>query len=261
VLLELKSLAEKAFGHAVHIGKSASSGEVEELIRLVRPRPIGTPLVRFGAHADGGYLLPDDLAGIRACISPGVSDQIGFDVAMTARGIDVFMADGSVDGPPVDDPRFHFTRRFLDSFEDDTHIRLDHLAASTPEGDRILQMDIEGAEYRVLPDASDAVLQSFRIMVVEFHSLNHLFSKFGLPLIRATFQKLLRFHHVVHIHPNNVSPAISRGGLSVPDVMEFTFWRKDRADVVDGRPLAFPHSLDADNHPHLPPLVLPACWS
>lgn len=121
-------------------------------------------------------------------------------------------------------------------------------------------MDIEGAEYRVLLDASDEVLQSFRIMVVEFHYLTHVFSKFSLPLIQATFRKLQRHHEVVHIHPNNVSPPVERDGLCVPDVMEFTFWRKDRIDQIDGVDLPFPHPLDTDNHPELPPLVLPACW-
>jgi hypothetical protein len=94
-------------------------------------------------------------------------------------------------------------------------------------------MDIEGAEYRVLLEASDEVLQSFRMMVVEFHYLTRLFGKFSFPLVRATFQKLLRHHYVVHVHPNNVSRPIIRGSLSVPEVMEFTFWRKDRADLAE----------------------------
>ena len=221
------------------------------------------PLVRIGGVADGGYLLPDDFEGIRTCISPGVSSEVSFDAALAERGIHVYMADASVDGPPNNNERFHFTRKFLDVFEDETHIRLDTQAKSRPpelNGDSILQMDIEGAEYRVLLDASDEILQNFRIIVVEFHFLTRLFGKFSFPLVRATFQKLLRHHYVVHAHPNNVSGPILRGPLSVPEVMEFTFWRKDRADLAEGVSLAFPHPLDADCHPELPSVTLPLCW-
>jgi hypothetical protein len=260
MLLKLKSLAETSLGHAVHIGRGTLPGDVAAFLSLVRPRAVATPLVRVGAVHDGGYLLPDDLEGISACISPGVSDQIGFDMAMAERGIDVVMADASVDGPPVAHPRFRFTRRFLETFEDERHVRLDRLSSEAPAGDKVLQMDIEGAEYRVLLDADADVLRDFRIIVVEFHHLTQIFNRFAFPLVRATFQKLLRSHRVVHIHPNNVSPAIVKSGLAVPDVMEFTFWRNDRADLVEEGSLSFPHPLDADNHPDLPPLVLPSCW-
>jgi hypothetical protein len=208
-------------------------------------------------------LVPDDFEGITACFSPGVSSEVSFDAALAEQGVHVYMADASVDGPPINHERFHFAKKFLDVLEDEKHMRLDTLARSqVPEthGDCILQMDIEGAEYRVLLDASDEALKKFRIMVVEFHYLTRLFGKFSFPLVRATFQKLLRHHYVVHIHPNNVSRPIIRGALCVPEVMEFTFWRKDRADLAEGVSLAFPHPLDADCHPELTPVTLPLCW-
>ena len=263
MLLKLKSLAEQSVANSIHIERSASLTDIMDFMASVRPRPIRKPLIRIGAPHDGGYLLPDDLDGITSCISPGVSEQVGFDGAIAARGIDVFMADASVERPPIDHERFHFTRKFLDTFEDDTHTRLETFVdtvSSRMPGDSILQMDIEGAEYRVLLDTNDEVLTRFRIITIEFHYLTHLFGKFSFPLIRAAFHKLLRYHHVVHIHPNNISPSIARGSVTVPDVMEFTFWRKDRADLDADRQLHFPHALDTDNHPECPPLVLPSCW-
>ncbi len=196
-------------------------------------------------------------------MSPGVSTEVSFDLAMAERGMEIYMADASVDGPPVQCPRFHFYKKFLDVFDDERNMRIDTLCAriaSEQLGDRMLQMDIEGAEYRVLLDASDEVLRSFRIMIIEFHNLDRMFAAFPLKIIRATFQKLLRTHHIVHIHPNNVCPPRVRGEIAIPPVMEFTFYRKDRAELDVGRKLQFPHALDRDNLPHVRSHVLPACW-
>ena len=35
-------------------------------------------LIRIGGSKDGGYLVPNDLSGIQACFSPGVSDLADF---------------------------------------------------------------------------------------------------------------------------------------------------------------------------------------
>jgi hypothetical protein len=46
-----------------------------ELFSFLRSvHPILTPyaLIKLGGMYDGGYLLPDDLAGVEACFSPGV---------------------------------------------------------------------------------------------------------------------------------------------------------------------------------------------
>lgn len=142
-------------------------------------------------------------------------------------------------------------------------MRLDSLCASVDRsrpGDRLLQMVIEGAEFRVLLDASDETLKSFRIMVIEFHHLTRMFAAFPLTMIRAVFEKLLRFHNVVHIHPNNVCGATVRGGIAIPPVMEFTCYRKDRAEIDPNRRLQFPHPLYWDNISKFPPVVLPECW-
>ena len=236
---------------------------VQRFIRTLAPVAINRQLVRIGADSDGGYLVPDDFEGLQVAVSPGVSTEISFDLGMADRGLDVLMADASVAGPPLQNPHFHFVPKFVDVFEDDRNIRLDNLCKMIvldSGKDRILQMDIEGAEYRVILDLSDEALKSFRIMVIEFHRLDLMFSSFSWQLIRATFQKLLRYHHVVHIHPNNNVEFDSRQGIDIPRVMEFTFYRRDRAVVIPDGKLVFPHSLDRDNTIGKPSLVLPACW-
>lgn len=250
-------------GHRVWLEPSSDMDDIRRLLKSLAPVAIEQPLVRIGGQDDGGYLLPDDLAEMTAAVSPGVSTEISFDLALADRGLEVLMADASVDGPPVENANFHFQKKFVDVFEDDINVRLDTLCGSQAvdkDGDRILQMDVEGAEYRVLLDVSDETLKSFRIMVIEFHHLDRMFAKFPLRIIQATFLKLLRHHHVVHIHPNNVAKPTIRGDIVIPPVMEFTFYRKDRAKVLSDQKPKFPNEFDRDNVSSQPSLVLPDCW-
>jgi hypothetical protein len=57
--------------------------------------------------------VPDDLEGIVACFSPGVSTVAGFELDCARLGMDVFLADASVDFPPENHPRFHFLKKFI----------------------------------------------------------------------------------------------------------------------------------------------------
>lgn len=261
-LRRVKAIAERLFDHRFHIERTSDRNEVQALLTLLRPRSPTAPLIRVGAKHDGGYLLPDDLDGITACISPGVSFEVGFDLAIADRAIDVFMIDASVDGPPQQHPKFHFTKQFLDVFEDDTHTRLDRLCkiAGTKHAETLmLQMDIEGAEWRVLLDASPATISQFRIMVIEFHNLDLMASRFTFQLIKATFLKLLQTHSVVHLHPNNTIKSLNFYDLEIPPIMEFTFYSKERAFSGETR-RDFPHPLDADCVPTKESLPLPKCW-
>jgi len=260
---QIKSLVERLLGNRVWLEPSLELDSLEAFISELKPVNVGIPLVRIGSKQDGGYLVPDDLEGLKACVSPGVSTEIGFDLEMAERGIPVYMADASVPGPPVDHDIFNFFPKFLDVFEDEKNMRLDTLCGLMPDahrGDAILQMDIEGAEYRVLLDASDDTLSQFRIILLECHNLTRLFGRQNSQLIIATFRKLLRHFHVVHIHPNNVCPASQRGGISIPPVMEFTFIRKDRVRSLSRDALTFPHPLDRDNMSNRPSLALPETW-
>lgn len=233
---------------------------IRALIERLRPQSSDVPLIRMGGAHDGGYLIPDDLDGIAACISPGVSDECSFDTEAARRGMQVHMADASVDGPPTDNPRFHFSKLFFDTYNSATTVTLDdYCAPIAPGSDLLLEMDIEGAEYRVLQSTSDALMRRFRIMVIEFHSLASLFTPFGFDQISSVFDKLLRTHAVVHIHPNNAGPAYAKGDIAIPPYLEFTFHRRDRA-TFSSRPLVFPHPLDVPNDARVPDVVLPPIW-
>lgn len=259
----IKNTVESLSGQSVWMDKPSSRAELLELIRELRPRLTKRPLVRVGGVSDGGYLLPDDLDGIEFCISPGTSTEVSFDDAMAARGIPVYMADASVDGPPHDHPLFHFSKKFVGVVDDDLTMRIDTLMESATQkhaGDGILQMDIESAEYRTLLDASDDALRRLRIIVIEFHRLDNLFGRMGFDLIGSTFRKLLRYHEVIHIHPNNVAAPSEKNDISIPPVCEFTFVRRDRQVTTEEYANIFPHPLDQPNIKDYPSFALSKVW-
>lgn len=78
----------------------ASRRSVREALELLTPWDVGVPLIRVGGDADGGYLVPDDLLGVEAVPSPGVSDPWDFETFGEGRyGMRSFTTDGSVEAP------------------------------------------------------------------------------------------------------------------------------------------------------------------
>lgn len=235
--------------------------DILDLINKLHPVKGGPALIRLGGPGDGGYLVPDCLGGIEACFSPGVAGTSRFEAECAERGMEVFMADYSVDGPAESHPRFHFLKKFVGATTNEKLVTLHDWVAqsiSTQDTDLLLQMDIEGAEYETLLATPDHVMKRFRVIVAEFHRLSQLWNHPFFPMIAHTYEKILQTHACVHIHPNNGRKPFSKKGLSIPLTMEFTFLRRDY--VTDtSYAVQFPHPLDADNAAK-PSVKLPTCW-
>lgn len=243
------------------LGRTARPEAIEDFLKTIRPIETQHPLIRVGGDSDGGYLIPDDLEGVTACFSPGVSTIAHFEEDLAARGIKCFLADASVDMPPVIGHLFDFERKFLGPRPGGDFITLEEWVDRKAPGqsDMILQMDIEGAEYRVILATCREILQRFRIVVIEFHNLASIYDRMGLDLVSLTFSRLLEDFDIVHIHPNNRIRPVTFKQFETPPLLEFTFLRKDR--VTSRRPhAAFPHPLDRKNVVKRPDLDLPSCW-
>ncbi len=218
-------------------------------------------LIRLGAAHDGGYLLPDDLEGIRACFSPGVSDEISFDKDLARLGMQVFLCDGSLEQPPKTLPNMDFMPCHVGAITDADQMSLhDWVDSRAPQGDLLLQMDIEGAEYEVLDALPDATLGRFRILVIEFHQMEDVFDAPWLTRADRVMDKILRQFRPVHLHENNYDVPLTVGRLKFPTVFEVTFLRRDRAFSPDCK-IKIPHPLDQLNAPHLPKWRMPEFWN
>ena len=260
----VKALIENAYGNSVSIGRAARRERILDLMARLRPLDSDRGLVRIGPTDDGGYLMPDDLDGVKAAISPGVSTESRFDEALAERGIDIYMLDASVDGPSIQHPRFHFEKNYLGPVTQGQYVTMADFCARVPGfdegGDLVLQIDIEGAEYPVIAGMTPELLSRFRIIILEVHGLENLFHEFAFDLMAGVFDKLLKNHAVVHLHPNNCCGVAISQGIEIPRVLELTLYRRDRAKFTSNANRIYPHPLDADNVAGNPSIVLPLCW-
>jgi len=236
--------------------------DVLNLIQGLHPKNTDKELVRLGSIGDGGYLIPNDLENIEACFSPGVSSNSDFELDCANRGMKVFLADKSVDGPAVQNKSFQFQKKFIGAITNESFMTINDWIKSSDlraDSDLILQMDIEGFEYETFLSMTDEVIKRFRIMVVEFHLLNHIWNKPFYNLVNSTLEKIKQTHTCVHIHPNNANPSLKYNGIGIPSLLEFSFLRNDRI-IHANYSSTFPHALDTKNVENKPDIILPGNW-
>lgn len=243
--------------------------EMLEVFQFLKPKPSAFPLIRIGGDCDGSYLLPDDLGGITACFSPGVNNFKYFeDILVDKYGIDCHMCDYSSDlekfRTPLKEGKQTFRKKWLDVKTEGNDLCLDDwVSEQSPSGDLLMQMDIEGAEYRNLLSVSDDTLRRFRIIVLELHDLHYMKCALVLrEVISPLLRRLARTFSVAHAHPNNCCGdfAIPGSSIRIPNVFELTYVRKDRLTANTYPPL-LPHPLDVSrNVLWNPPLHLGEEW-
>jgi hypothetical protein len=210
-------------------------------------------------------LVPDDLDGVVSCFSPGVASTASFELALAELGINSYLADFSVDGAPFQHPMFDFEKKFVGVESDEaTYIRLDDwmLEKNPSNGDLLLQMDIEGAEWPILADVSQETLAKFRVILVELHDLDQMITSVGgSRLVESVFKKLRKNFSPVHLHPNNSEPLTRYMGVDIPPLLEVTFVRNDRLEESGkGARVQIPHPLDAKNVQRYKNVDLPDYW-
>lgn len=246
-----------------YLTQATSPEKILSLASKLYPFDIDLPLIRLGPKGDGGYLVPDALSGIEAVFSPGVEMVSGFERDCIERGMQVFMADKSVEKPNLDIPEtgYSFTKKFVGCVNNDEYITMDewvNTSGITTNSDLLLQMDIEGAEYVTLLNTSSHLMSRFRIIVVEFHFHTQLWNRSFFDLVENTFDKILQTHAVVHSHVNNHDGLDCKMGIKIPRLLEITFLLKDRANFNKYQ-THFPHKLDFDNT-QKPTVILPEQW-
>lgn len=263
----MKALRETVKNFLISVGlyyfPASSKNELKEVISLMHPIKSGFDLIRIGGNNDGGYLVPNDLNGVAACFSPGVDNTASFEEEfIKITGAPCFLADFSVDQSPVLSPQISFQKKFLGTKNTDKFIRLETWVeenSQSESADYLLQMDIEGAEFEVILDTPNAILNRFRIIVLELHNMDRMFGRKYLNLVERTMRKLGENFDVVHLHPNNGRRFFSRGEICIPKVIEMTLLRKDRV-LEHGYISGLPHPLDQPNVVHNPDYPIPNCW-
>jgi hypothetical protein len=245
------------------IQEKTPKSDVLDLIKKLHPKKTIKPLIRMGPNGDGGYLIPDDIENIEACFSPGVDQISGFEEDCSNAEMRLFLADKSVDFPPINLPKekFNFIKKFIGFTQNDDYVTMDewvNTANLKPDSDLLLQMDIEGFEYFTFINMTLNLQKRFRIIIIELHSLHKLWDEGFFYLASAALEKILQTHTCVHIHPNNCCGVDKKKGIETARLAEFTFLRNDRG-ISNQYETNFPHTLDFDCTPR-EHLVLSQDW-
>ena len=250
----------------------AASADLLSFVDYVRAKPSPVNLIRIGEDRDGAYLVPNDLDGIAACFSPGVNNFKYFeDLLLKAHGIQSHMCDFSSDiekfRTPLIEGSQTFEKKWLDINNDGDNITLASWIDRRAPGSRdlLLQMDIEGAEYRNILGCPDDALRRFRILIFELHGLTRMSSASIFNNVLQPFiSRLQPYFTCVHAHPNNCcgDMALPENGIRVPKTLELTFLRNDRFALTSTRhPVMVPHPLDITrNVSRKAPLFLGTGW-
>lgn len=224
-------------------------GDVALILWSFKPSNYGTVLVRAGDDGDGGYLVPNDFHGITSCFSPGSNQLCTFEDFLGENyNIKSYICDSIDQKPKSISPFLTFTDAWLGPATEGKYLSLaDWISNSNlkDDGDLILQIDIEGAEYLALLATPISTLNKFRIIVIEFHSLESLKNRWAFELIyKPLFEKLNKSFDVVHSHPNNCCGTWSYGDMEFPQLLEVTYHRKDRR-IHESISVETPHALDS----------------
>ena len=221
---------------------------INKLFQKIKIIDSGHKLIRLGGEYDGGYIIPNILNQIDYCFSPGVGKSSSFEDALKKRKIISFLADRTVRYKGNHD----FIKKNLNTYNDRFNISLENWVKSKVKKNNnklLLQMDIEGSEIKVLYQASEPLLKRFKCIIIEFHNFSDLINNIGINIYLEIFEKLLRTHYIVHIHPNNVIKPILINGVLIPNYMEFTFINKNIIKHKKKIRYDLPHPLDYKNIP------------
>jgi hypothetical protein len=219
---------------------------------------VGKPKLRVGGLRDGGYVMLDDFATASAVYSLGIGGDVSFDLEMAGHGMSIHQYDHTVPGPPAQHPLFHFQRKGLAAVEAGEFTTIGNEIRRNGHSHRrdlILKIDIECAEWEVLDATSDEDLDRFEQIVAEFHGFLRIREPEWRALTQRVLGRLFRTHAVYHVHANNWADFQIIDGVPVPDVLEVSYVRRDRATLVPSTAF-FPTPFDVPCHPDRPDIIL-----
>jgi hypothetical protein len=174
---------------------------------------------RYGCNWDSGYIFLSELFDASSIVySYGLDkteEAIAFDIHASDMGKKIYMYDASIEQPAVNKKNFFFKKEHLTKDNFKNHIQENE---HQNESNMILKMDIEGAEYSIIPSNIELINKHFSQIGIEIHDVNNLtFEKINL------INSLNKFYKIFHIHGNNHDFILD----GIPNCIELSLLRND----------------------------------
>ncbi len=227
----------------LRVVRNISFSTFREVYFSLRPVNNGHELIRIGADGDGGYVLPDDVAGIKYVVSVGCGKDWTFERHLKALIRPRIKIIDRLDKKPEDlDIEVDYIDAWLGKEDSTDVVSLDSVLKDYDEGEILLKIDIEGAEFQALENLSGSQLHNVRIFVMEVHGLEKILDRDFYKHTFSPFWKVITENfHLVHSHGNNCCGTVRYKNLQIPRVLELTFHKKSRSTTLHGsRPIPSP---------------------
>lgn len=182
--------------------------------------------IRLGSsNGDGGYVIGDGL-NYNLLLGCGISDDISFETDFVKKyNVPCFAYDGTINNMPNTSQNITFVKKNIGPSETQNTTNLHDMIEKY--NNIFLKMDIEGHEYQWLDSINSRQLNKISQIVIEFHfPLTGRFGKSVKTNIEC-LNKLAETHYLIHLHGNNCCGTHMYGDITVPNVFECTYIRKD----------------------------------
>jgi hypothetical protein len=258
--------------------------QLPESLRFINPLEY-PDLIRLGNQGDGGYLIPKFLLQeVDILVSLGVNDDWSFDEnfqKLNSR-LKIHAYDHTISKTSFLHALFisivkfllrksnsseiikkfstyrnykkffkgnntHYFERVHNRVDEEFDVKFETIMERTNQESVFLKIDIEGSEYRILPEIS-RYSPWIKGIAVEFHD-----TELNRHIFTSQFNELLLNFSVVHVHPNNYG-GISEDGF--PEVLEVTFLRRNLVNDFTLKTGTSKSPIDRPNNPRKNEIVL-----
>ena len=165
------------------------------IYKYINPKIVkGKKKVMIGTKGDGAYVMLDDFENIKIAYSIGIDGKIQFDKALADKGIDVYMYDHTINKLPYENDKFHWKKIGIGGNSQRTsNIQtLEEMIKENghiSEKNMIFKIDVEYAEWDVMNEISENILNQFKYIIIEYH-----FFKDNLKLFYDVIKKIYKTH-------------------------------------------------------------------
>jgi len=207
-------------------------------------------LIRIGPREDGGYVIAYGFE-YDLLISCGIANDVRFEEEfLDIHNIKCFAFDGTIQSFPFHRNKIEWISKNIGHLNTEKTTNLKEYIKNYKN--IFLKMDIEGSEFNWLDSMSEAELDKFSQIVIEFH--------WPFDIYRMNILKKLNVtHYIIHVHGNNGLGLYNIRNINcdfteinIPEVFEVTYINKKLFNT----PLEKIHKqypidgLDYGNHPN-----------
>ena len=214
--------------------------------------------IRIGSEYDGGYVIADGLS-YDELISCGISDDVTFENDFINKyNVNCIAFDGTIDKLPENsNKRIDFIKKNISKSSTSSTTNLSEYIEN--KNNLFLKMDIETNEYQWLESVTLENMNKFIQIVIEIHFpftySEELFLSLSYPMTVENKINLIKkinvTHNLIHLHPNSCCGTTNFNNITVPNVIECTFLRKDLCQNASIDLSSIPNNmLDKPNRKH-----------